>query len=249
MPANYAVRMLRPIWQNEPLAIEMFRTEALLGQKVSHPHLAPVLAAYVVEPPRMLVMPWLDGASLAKHLSLGRRFDLPQALWIARQTAEALDALFTAGWIHGDVSPGNIHLAPNGHVTLLDLSFARPKGAAHSAVDRVVMGTCNYVAPEQLRSKLAADIRSDIYSLGAVLYELLSGRPPYIARDLAELASLHLQSSPPDLGRLAPDLPREILGLVRRMIAKDPLRRPQTPRELVRELAALEIGVFSQRAL
>jgi eukaryotic-like serine/threonine-protein kinase len=247
-PGVYAVKMLRPAWQKRPEAIRLLQTEACVGQTVAHPHLVPVLSASVTEPPRLLIMPWLEGASLQARLVAGEDFDVPRTLWIARQVAEALDALHRAGWMHGDVTPGNIHLSPTGHVTLIDLSFARRREAFGSAVDRPIMGTCNYLAPEYLTSALRPDVRSDIYSLGAVLFETLAGRVPFPAEDLNELAAMHRQSAPPELARLAPNIPREVAQLVRQMMAREPLRRPQSPRELVDRLATLEIGVFSQRA-
>jgi eukaryotic-like serine/threonine-protein kinase len=247
-PADYAVKMLRRCWQDDPAAVRLLQREALVGQGVSHPHLVPVLAASVLEPPRLLVMPWLEGASLQARLATGETFSIPKALWIARQTAEALDGLHAAGWTHGDVTPGNIHVSPAGHVTLIDLSFARRRDEIGSAADRPIMGTCSYIAPEYLTSALRPDIRSDVYSLGVVLFQMLSGRLPYQGRDLAELATRHKQSAPADLARLAPEAPREVVALVRRMTAREPLRRPQSPRELVRLLVALEIGGFSQWA-
>ncbi len=247
-PLTYAVKMLRRCWEADPRAIRLLQREAVVGQSIFHPHLVPILSACVLDAPRLLVMPWLDGASLAVRLAEGQPFGVPEALWIVRQTAEALDALHRAGWIHGDVTPGNIHLSPTGHVTLLDLNFARRREEIGSAVDRPIMGTCGYLAPEYLTSALRPDIRSDIYSLGAVLFELLSGQRPFAAETLAEVAIEHRQGASPELVRLAPHVPREVFPLVRRMMANDPLRRPQTPRELIDRLVALEIATFSQRA-
>lgn len=246
--AGYAVKMLRPEWEDNPDAVRLLQREAVVGRRVTHPHLAPVLASSVLAAPRLLVMPWLEGYTLRARLDAGQCFDAAEALWIARQTAEALDALHTAGWMHGDVTPGNIVVAPTGHATLIDLSFARRRDEIGSAVDRPVMGTCRYIAPEYLTSAYLPDIRSDIYSLGAVLYELLSGEPPYPAADLAELASVQRQSSPPRLSSQAPHVPREAASLVSSMIANDPLRRPQSPRELLDRLIAQEIAAFSARA-
>ena len=115
-------------------------------------------------------------------LGCGTTIEISKALWIVRQTAEALDALHAAGWMHGDVTSGNIRVSPAGHVTLIDLSFARRREEIGSAADRPIMGTCSYVAPECLTSALRPDIRSDIYSLGVVLFEILSGSLPYLAQ-------------------------------------------------------------------
>jgi eukaryotic-like serine/threonine-protein kinase len=246
-PGDYAVKMLRPAWKDNPQAIQLLQREALAGQCVSHPHLVPVLAASVLDVPRLLVMPWLEGASLQARLEAGQVYEVSKALWIVRQTAEALDALHAAGWMHGDVTPGNIHISPVGHVTLIDLSFARRREEIGSAADRPIMGTCSYLAPECLTSALRPDIRSDIYSLGVVLFEILSGSLPYLAKDLAELATQHRQVAPRELIRLKPQLPREVVQLVRQMTAKEPLRRPQSPRELIDRLVSLEISTFSER--
>jgi serine/threonine-protein kinase len=246
-PPSYALKMLLPAWQNDAQAVRLLKREALVGQSVSHPHLIPILDASVQKPPRFVVMPWLEGATLERRLAAGQRFDLPRVLWIARQVAEALDALHKAGWMHGDVKPGNIMLSPEGHATLLDLGFSRRSDETGSAVDRCVLGTFHYIAPEFLTSALRADIRSDIYSLGAVLFHILAGRLPFEGADLAELASQHKQSIPPNLRRIAPHLPAAVARVVHGMLAKDPLRRPQTPRELSDMLARLEIETFSER--
>ena len=255
-PATYAVKMLRPCWQNDPEAIRLLRREASVGQSVSHPHLVPVLTASVAEPPRLLVMPWLEGASLHDRLAARQQFDgdCPNFRFSENGTVPfdagdvaKLDALHAAGWMHGDVTPGNIHVSPTGHVTLIDLSFARRREETGSVVDRPIMGTCSYIAPEYFTSALRADIRSDLYSLGVVLFEMLSGRLPYFCKDLSELATQFRQGATADLARLAPHVPREVAGLVQQMTAREPLRRPQSPRELIDRLVSLEIGAFAQR--
>lgn len=247
-PAPYALKMLRPEWQEDPRAVRLLQREALVGRSISHPHLVSILQANLCRPPRFVAMPWLDGATLQAQLDAGRRAEVPVALWIARQVAEALEALHAAGWMHGDVKPGNVFLSPEGHVTLLDLGFARSKDETGSAVDRLLTGTCNYMAPELITSALRADIRSDIYSLGVVLFEVLAGRLPFTGDSLAELAEQHRQSRPPNLRRLAPHLPNGVVRLVHEMLAKEPLRRPQTPRELIDRLVPLEVATFSERA-
>ena len=245
----YAVKVLRPECEKDPRAIAIFAREAMVGSSISHPHVVPVLESGGNRGPRFLVMPWLEGATLEARLAAGELLDLPAALWIVRQAAEALDALYAGGYLHGDVKPGNLFVSPGGHVTLLDLGFARRRDEAGPAAGRSVMGTCNYLAPECATPSQTADIRSDIYSLGAVLFEMLAGRLPFEGSTPADLVLQHRQSAPPNLLRLAPQLPPAAAWLVRRMMAKDPLRRPQTPRELIRQLIELEIATFSERAL
>jgi len=194
-------------------------------------------------------MPWLEGQTLAARLAAGWRPEIPAALWIARQIAEALDALHLAGWIHADVKPSNIHLSSTMHATLLDLGFARRPSESESVVNRCVVGTCGYVAPEMITSTLRSEASSDVYSLGVVLFEMLSGRLPFEGSDAAELAVQHLRAAPPDLGPLVPGAPHRLVRLVRRMLAKEPLRRPHGARTLIDQFAALEIETFAQRAV
>jgi serine/threonine-protein kinase len=245
--ASYALKILRPEFAKNPRAVELMAREAEVGTKVAHPHLIPIFSSTLNRPPYYVVMPWLEGATLERRLTGGKIFDVPTALWIIRQTAEALSALDRAGWMHGDVKPGNLMISPAGHVTLLDLNFVRRHEESGAAVDRCILGTFYYIAPELLTSAIRADIRSDIYSLGVVFYEMLAGRRPFEAEDMADLAALHLHAAPPDIKETAPHVPDGVKQLVRRMIAKDPDRRPQTPDELIGELLRLEIETFTER--
>jgi len=245
--AGYAVKLLREPWLEHPQALEMLRREAWVGRKISHPHLVPVLAANLSEPPYYVVMPCLAGQTLEEHLRTGEGLALPVIVWIARQVAEALEALHAAGWMHADIKPGNIFLSPEGHATLIDLGFAQAVRDMPSLAERPVLGTMSYIAPEMLSSTLAADIRSDIYSLGVTLFEMLAGRLPFESEDAADLATEHQQGVPAELRVLVPHLPTRAARLVRQMLAKEPLRRPQTPRELINRLTSLEIETFADR--
>ncbi len=245
--ARYAIKLLEPAWQEHPLAVSLFRREAAVGRRVSHPHLITVLSAQMAVPPYYLVMPLLAGRTLETRLANADSFALPHALWIARQTAEALHALHSAGYLHGDVKPGNVMLSSDGHATLLDLGFARELAETGSALDRPVVGTISYLAPELLTSTTRADERSDLYSLGATLFEMLAGRPPLVAASLEELAERQQRGDAPDLRALAPQVPAAVAELVRSLIARDPFRRPRRALDLVRHLITLEIGTLAER--
>ncbi|MEX0586096.1 MAG: protein kinase, partial [Pirellulales bacterium] len=130
-PAAYVLKALRKEWWRDPAAIDMQRREAWVGSKVSHPNLLPVLSASVQEPPFFVVAPLVDGVALSQILTEQGPLVVPLALWIARQVAEGLDALFAgARLIHADVKPGNILVSPSGHATLIDFGFAQTPAEA-----------------------------------------------------------------------------------------------------------------------
>ena len=245
--AHYAVKVLRDRWEDNPVAIGCMQREAAVGRVVSHANLVSVLDAHLAESPRLIVMPYLPGATLAARLTRGQRLSLPLALWVARQVAQALDALHRAGWSHLDVKPSNVIVSAAGHATLLDAGMARRIDDPACVVDRPVLGTLKYIAPELLTSHLAADARSDIYSLGVMLFEMLTGRLPFTGETAGELVDSHRQGIPKNIQALAPQLPPGLVRLVRRMLAKDPLRRPQTAEGLVERLVSLEIETLPQR--
>ena len=236
--------MLREKWENDPRAINLLRQKTLVGR--TFPSSLDLRArGGPVIPPILSVTPWLAGKTLAARLADAQPIDPPAALWIARQTAAAMAALHRDGWMHGDIKPSNIFVSPEGHVTLLDLGFARRTDAAEPAAERCVTGTYNYIAPEMVARGMPIDVRSDMYSLGVVLFEMLAERLPFPGGSAAELARQHREVRVPDLCQLAPYLPREASRLVHEILAKEPLRRPQTPAELVDRLLRLEIATFS----
>lgn len=246
--AAYAVKSLRREWWTDRSAIEMQRREAWVGQRVNSPHLAPVLSAGVSAPPYYTVTPKLDGQTAAELLGNGRKPALPAALWIARQTAQALDALWQAtGMIHSDVKPANLMVGPDGHTTLLDLGLCQTPDDARSWADRPVVGTLRYLAPERVTSATAVDVRSDLYSLGVTLYELIAGHPPHDGETPATLIEQHRTARPECLRSAVPGTPKPVASLVHRLLAKDPMRRPATAAEVVNELAPLEIECFGLR--
>lgn len=248
-PANYVLKVLRREWWRDPQAIEMQRRAAWIGQKVSHPHLLPVLSSNVQQAPFYFVTPHLLGCSLAEVFEHGKRLSLPVTLWIVRQVAEALAALHeSAHMIHADVKPSNIMVSSDGHATLIDLGFAHAPTEAQHWSSRPVVGTLSYIAPEVVTSSLAADVSSDLYSLGVTLYEMITGKLPFQASAPDELVRLHRESKPICVRHAVPELPKPVASLVHRLLAKDPLRRPASAAAIVEELMRLEVECFSMRA-
>jgi serine/threonine-protein kinase len=246
--AAYGLKVLRKEWWRDPAAIAMQRREAWVGSRASHPNLLPVLSTSVQEPPFYVVTPLVDGVPLSQIVAEQGPLVVPLALWIARQVAEGLEALFEAtGMIHADVKPANILVSPAGHATLIDFGFVQTPAEASRWATRPLAGTLAYIAPEMLTSTLAAGPRSDIYSLGVTLYEMLTGRRPWESDDPGELATLHREAKPADVRGLRPDVPESVAELVHAMLAKDPLRRPAGTRELAARLVRLEIASFAVR--
>lgn len=246
--APYAVKLLAPRHRDSPLAVACLEREAAVAREVRHPRLIHLLAAHVRCPPFYLVMPRLPGTSLDRPAAR-RRLSATMCLCVARQVAEALAALHERDWIHADVKPGNILVSPAGQATLLDLGFAQRADELRDFVRRPLLGAPAYLAPEAFTSTSGVDARSDLYSLGATLFELLAGRPPFFGATAADLAQQHLTAAPPDLRRLAPQLPSEVARLVEELLAKQPLRRPHSAGELVDRLVALEVLTFDDRGV
>lgn len=243
-PADYAVKMLRPQFAHDELAIDVMRREVEVASQVSHQHLVAILEAQLDGPQKFIVMPRLKGVSIGQVLTRTGHISVRQSLWIARQIAEALDALHTQQWLHGDIKPENVMLSPDGHVTLIDLGFALRNQEALMTEMRTVRGTLNYVAPETMTSAYSSDARSDIYALGITLFEMLTGKLPFESNQPGNLIEAHRSQPLPDPRQFAPHIPADVVRLISIMTAKQPSRRPQSVRSLVNQLLPLEVAAM-----
>ncbi len=242
-----AVKVLRDDWEDRPTGVKLLQREARAGLKVRDPRLVHVLDAHVTRAPYFLVMELLPGESLRRRLQRDYRLDLPDALWVARQTAQALQALHRAGFLHGDVKPDNVRLVSDGAAVLIDLGFAhRPGENAAFLREGYVLGTPDYLAPELCLSNPKADLSSDLFSLGVMLFEMLAGNLPYPPGSLNQTFRRHGCDPPADIRQSAGPLPAPLVRLVERLLARHPEQRPRVD-AAVGQLIALEIASLPRR--
>ena len=235
-----AIKLLRQSWSQRPEARQILVQEARVAQQVCHPNLIVLHESRLDPPTCFLVLEWLEGQSVDALLSQYGRLPIPKAIWIARQAAAALTALEQAGYVHGDVKPANLFLTKSGQVKLIDLGFAAPIGEPRTP-GMPLVGTANYLAPERTQSNTVFDIRSDLYSLGITLYEMVAGELPFPHGDVAETILHQRRKRPFPLRRRRPELPTEVAGLIGTLLAKEPLRRPASATELLEQLTRLEV--------
>jgi serine/threonine protein kinase len=239
-----ALKVIRPDWEDRVTAAKLLQREARAGLSVRHPHLVRLLDAHVLSEPYYLTMELLPGESLRRRLRRDYQLEVPEALWVVRQTAEALAALHRAGFLHGDVKPDNLRLVDDGTVVLIDLGFAHRPGE-NDALLRAgyVLGSPTYLAPELCAAEPVEHLASDLFSLGVTLFELLTGRLPYPPGTLFQTFRRHRCDPPADIRDLAHGLPDSLAHLVERLLAHQPEERPRAA-AVVQALVNLEIATL-----
>ena len=241
-----ALKMIRPEFEDQTTAVKLLQREARAGLTVRHPHLVRLLDAHVLSEPYFLIMELLPGESLRRRLRRDYRLDVAHALWIARQTAEALAALHRAGFVHGDVKPDNLRQIDDGTVVLIDLGFAhRPGENAAFFRDGYILGSPNYLAPELCAAEPSEGPASDLFSLGATLFEMLTGQLPYPPGSLEQTIRRHRCDPPADVRSRAGRLPAGLAALIDRLLARRPEDRPRAA-AVVQQLIGLEIAALGR---
>jgi len=247
----HALKQLRTDGPNAATGRQLLWNEAEVCRRVRSEHVVRIVDTRLDARPPCLLLEWLAGETLEARLTRERQLCCAEALWIARQCAQGLTDLLTAGFFHGDVKPSNIFVGRSGSVKLIDLGFARPDKRIVddlSDSDRELTGTPEYLAPETLVPREQGLAARDIYSLGVVLYRMLAGVRPFQGEGVAETIREHQQSVPPRLRSLAPHVPAEVEDLVHRLLSKQPLRRGTGLKSLVHELVGLELAAVDTPA-
>src|SRR6058998_383144 len=228
-----AIKVLHPEL-TVSVAADRFLREIRYVAQLDHPHLARLLDTGETDYLLWLVMPYVPGDTLRQALNRERRLPIDRAARIACEVLDALDHAHAHGIAHRDIKPDNIVLSPEGAV-LVDFGIAR--AIAQSGDDRVtrsgfVVGTEEYMSPEQAAGVSEIDGRTDLYSLGIVLFESLAGRPPFSSTSAAAVMDMQQHHPPPDLRGLRSDVPKPLAAAVARALAKAREERWQTAAEM-----------------
>jgi len=237
---GWAIKVLREETANDSTNVQLFRREAHVGLTVRHPNLVRVVRARTRgRQPYFTVMERVPGRSLRQVLRERSWLSSPLVGATARQLVGALAAIHAAGFVHGDIKPENVHVAPRRSATLLDLGFAHRPGEIVELVGTgYVLGTANYVAPELCATPGDDGPAADIFSLGVTLFELLTGKLPYPDGRVSEMMQCHRDQQPDSLWAWQGGWPLGLARLVDRMMVREPDRRP-TANEVGRELEVL----------
>ena len=224
---------------NRTGVLERFLREIRSAAQLNHPNIVTAYSATRVGESIVFSMQFVDGYDLSKLVQKSGQLPVAHACNFVYQAAQGLQHAHEHGMVHRDIKPSNLMLAREGNkpiVKVLDFGLAKvtSEGQGDSGLtgEGQMLGTPDYIAPEQIRDAQSADIRADVYSLGCTLYYLLAGRPPFHGDNLWDLYQAHFSMNAGPLNLVRPEVPAELAALVAKMMAKEPGRRFQTPAEV-----------------
>lgn len=222
-----ALKVLKRELGEDDVFRERFNQEARAAAEVHHPNLVPIIEAGEADDRHYLVMRYAEGGSLDDRIHETGALEVDETLALAEGLAGGLDALHAAGLVHRDVKASNVVFDRDGKGMLTDFGLA--KGRAYTVLTRPgqVLGTAEYLAPELVRGERATPV-TDVYALGCVICECLTGRTPFAEKTLAQIVIAHLDEDPPDPSEERPDVGPELGRAVLTALAKDPAERPQS---------------------
>jgi eukaryotic-like serine/threonine-protein kinase len=239
-----AIKMLFPEFAVDPNFVERFRREAQAAANLNHPNIVNVFDWGKHASTYFIAMEYVDGRTLADILRSNGHLTSKQAAEIATEVAAALGFAHAAGLVHRDIKPANILIGTNGSVKVADFGIARALNAPiESSLTQAgaVMGTATYFSPEQAQGA-QPDPRSDLYSLGVVMYEMIAGRPPFTGDNPVSIAYRQVHDYPTPLNQLVADVPRPYEAIVAKLLSKDPAVRYSTADALREDLRRFRMG-------
>ncbi|MFB0536526.1 MAG: protein kinase [Anaerolineae bacterium] len=229
-----ALKVLAPHLLWDPTFVRRFQREAEVAANLDHPNIVTIYEVSQIEGVYFIAMQFLEGRTVGQILEAEGPLLVSGVQAILEQIASALDYAHARGFVHRDIKPSNIIVADDGRATLTDFGLVKAGEGTKLSTTGVVFGTPEYMSPEQAEGK-KLDARSDVYSLGVVLFEMLAGRAPFMADTTPAVMYKHVHEPPP-LDELPSDLPQGVVALVEKALAKDPAGRFQTMAEMVEAL-------------
>jgi serine/threonine-protein kinase len=239
-----AIKIPHPEMEADPVLFERFEREAEIGEKLEHPGVMKVFPD--ADRSRVyMVMEWVDGRLLRVVLHEQKKFPVERAIKIVIAVCDALDYIHRNGVVHRDLKPENIMIDADDNIKLIDFGIAARQGARRLTFAKLsqVMGTPDYISPEQVKGK-RGDGRSDIYALGAMLYEMLTGQPPFSGPNPFAIMNDRLLNNPIPPRELNPEIPPPLQEVIYRALEREPQNRYATANEFAWDLEHLdEVGV------
>ncbi len=236
-----AIKVLMPQFARDTSFVARFRREAQAAARLNHPNIVGVFDTGADGDTQYIVMEFVEGRTLADVLAAGRKPTPMQSVELAQRIGQALSIAHAQGIVHRDIKPANVMVTREGKVKVMDFGIARMQTLETAPQTSSVLGTPTYLSPEQAQGQ-AVDARSDIYSLGVVLYELLAGRPPFTGDSPVAIAYKQVNETPPPPGTLNPDVPPRLNAVVMKALAKNPANRYQDAEAMVADLERVKQG-------
>lgn len=230
-----AVKILRDQYANNPEFVDRFQREARAAARLAHPNIVSIYDVGEDQGRHFIVMEYVQGENLKDYLCNQGPLSPQMVAEVGQQVAAALAHAHCRGIIHRDIKPHNLLITPEGQVKVTDFGIARAAAASSLTETGVVLGSVHYFSPEQARGS-SVDVRSDIYALGVVLYELLTGELPFTGDSPIAIALSHLDSEPKPVAEVCPHIPKNLERAIMKAMAKDPADRYQTAGELWQDL-------------
>ncbi|HXZ06317.1 MAG TPA: protein kinase [Ktedonobacteraceae bacterium] len=233
----YAVKIMHVEFSDDGELLARFQREADILSHLSDPHIVRIIDYGDENDLHYILMDYIDGQNLKYHTLTHGQMDTYRALEYAKQIAMGLDTAFKHGVVHRDIKPQNIVINSQDVVKITDFGLARSRETVTLTQSNVFMGTAYYIPPEQAESGRSADTRSDLYSVAAVLFEMLTGHPPFEGETAVDIVIKHMNEKVPSICRIRPDLPLDLDQFMQKAMAKSPDDRYLTPKEFI---AAIE---------
>jgi beta-lactam-binding protein with PASTA domain/predicted Ser/Thr protein kinase len=237
-----AIKTLLPQFARDASFVDRFRREAQAAARLNHPGIVSVYDSGTDGETPYIVMQFIEGRTLADYLASGKTIPPMKAAQVGKEIAEALAAAHAEGVIHRDIKPANVMVTREGKVLVMDFGIARLISGPETAPQTsAVLGTASYLSPEQAQGH-SVDARTDIYALGVVLYEMLTGRPPFTGDSPMAIAYKQVNATPEAPSSVNPDVPPELDAVVMRALSKNPANRYQTGQEFADDLERARTG-------